>query len=325
MKPTALLVNTSRAELIEEGALVSALNRGRPGMAAVDVFESEPILQGHPLLRLENAVCTPHIGYVEQDSYELYFSAAFDNVVNFVNGNADQHRQPRGAARSIDDEGAPVTAASAAAVPDASAAQVRWALLFGNFVIGCGVMVVPGTLNDLAQSLQVSVAARRPADRRRRRRSMCFGAPLLAGWVGGLRPPEAARRRRSLWYAVGHALCALMPSYAALLPLRALTMLGAAVFTPQAARGDRLHDAARAARPRHHLHLPRLVAGLGARHADLGLASARPSAGAAPSPRSPCSRCVGRGLGLRARCPSGVRPAALRSPPGATAFAHTRC
>ena len=84
MKPTALLVNTSRAELIEEGALVSALNRGRPGMAAVDVFESEPILQGHPLLRLENAVCTPHIGYVEQDSYENYFQCAFDNVVNFM-------------------------------------------------------------------------------------------------------------------------------------------------------------------------------------------------------------------------------------------------
>lgn len=87
MKPTALLVNTSRAELVEEGALVSALNRGRPGMAAVDVFESEPILQGHPLLRLENAVCTPHIGYVEQDSYELYFNAAFDNVVNFIHNN----------------------------------------------------------------------------------------------------------------------------------------------------------------------------------------------------------------------------------------------
>ena len=86
MKPTALLVNTSRAELIEEGALVSALNRGRPGMAAVDVFESEPILQGHLLLRLENAVCTPHIGYVEQDSYEMYFGAAFDNVVNFIKG-----------------------------------------------------------------------------------------------------------------------------------------------------------------------------------------------------------------------------------------------
>jgi D-3-phosphoglycerate dehydrogenase len=87
MKPTALVVNTSRAELIEENALVSALNRGRPGMAAVDVFESEPILQGHPLLRLENAVCTPHIGYVEQDSYELYFKAAFDNVVNFIGGH----------------------------------------------------------------------------------------------------------------------------------------------------------------------------------------------------------------------------------------------
>ena len=77
MKPTALLVNTSRAELIEDDALVAALNRGRPGMAAIDVFESEPILQGHPLLRLENAVCTPHIGYVEQDSYEMYFGAAF--------------------------------------------------------------------------------------------------------------------------------------------------------------------------------------------------------------------------------------------------------
>jgi D-3-phosphoglycerate dehydrogenase len=87
MKPTALLVNTSRAELVEDGALVSALNRGRPGLAAIDVFESEPILQGHPLLRLENAVCTPHIGYVEQGSYELYFNAAFDNVVNFVKGH----------------------------------------------------------------------------------------------------------------------------------------------------------------------------------------------------------------------------------------------
>ncbi len=84
MKPTALLVNTSRAELIEDNALVAALNRGRPGMAAVDVFESEPILQGHPLLRLENAVCTPHIGYVEQDNYELFFGTAFANVINFI-------------------------------------------------------------------------------------------------------------------------------------------------------------------------------------------------------------------------------------------------
>ena len=55
-------------------------------MAAIDVFESEPILQGHALLRLENCICTPHIGYVEQDSYEMYFSSAFDNVVNFIRG-----------------------------------------------------------------------------------------------------------------------------------------------------------------------------------------------------------------------------------------------
>ena len=86
MKPTAILVNTSRAELIEPDALISALNRGRPGMAAVDVFETEPILQGHALLRLENCICTPHIGYVEQNSYEMYFNAAFDNVVNFIKG-----------------------------------------------------------------------------------------------------------------------------------------------------------------------------------------------------------------------------------------------
>jgi len=86
MKPTALFVNTSRAELLEPDALIAALNRGRPGLAAVDVFESEPILQGNALLRLENCICTPHIGYVEQDSYEMYFGAAFDNVINFIKG-----------------------------------------------------------------------------------------------------------------------------------------------------------------------------------------------------------------------------------------------
>ena len=86
MKPSALLVNTSRSELIEPDALIGALNRGRPGMAAIDVFETEPILQGHALLRLENCICTPHIGYVEQDSYEMYFGAAFDNVINFMKG-----------------------------------------------------------------------------------------------------------------------------------------------------------------------------------------------------------------------------------------------
>ena len=86
MKTTSLLVNTSRAELIAPDALIAGLNRGRPGMAAIDVFESEPILQGHALLRLENCICTPHIGYVELESYELYFGTAFDNVVNFIKG-----------------------------------------------------------------------------------------------------------------------------------------------------------------------------------------------------------------------------------------------
>ncbi len=94
MKPTALFVNTSRAELVEPEALLTGLQQGRPGLAAIDVFESEPILQGHGLLRLENCICTPHIGYVEQDSYELYFRAAFENIVNFVNGNATNILNP---------------------------------------------------------------------------------------------------------------------------------------------------------------------------------------------------------------------------------------
>jgi len=105
--------------------------------------------------------------------------------------------------------------------------------MFGNFVIGCGVMSVAGTLNDMARSLEVSVAlagqliAIAAA-------MMAFGAPVLAGWVAGF-----DRRRllalALLWYGAGHVLCALMPSYAALWPVRALTMLAAAVFTPQAA------------------------------------------------------------------------------------------
>ncbi|TMS56953.1 D-2-hydroxyacid dehydrogenase family protein [Imbroritus primus] len=89
MKPTALLVNTSRAELLEENALVSGLNRGRPGMAAVDVFESEPILQGHALLRMENCICTPHLGYVERDNYEQYFGQAFQNILDVLAGKHD--------------------------------------------------------------------------------------------------------------------------------------------------------------------------------------------------------------------------------------------
>lgn len=79
MQPTALLVNTSRAELIEAGALVAGLTAGRPGYAAVDVYESEPVID-HPLLHMPNVICTPHLGYVEQDTYELYFGEAFAHV-----------------------------------------------------------------------------------------------------------------------------------------------------------------------------------------------------------------------------------------------------
>jgi predicted MFS family arabinose efflux permease len=108
-----------------------------------------------------------------------------------------------------------------------------WALLAGNFAIGCGVMVVPGSLNDLVHSLGVSVALGGQLISAAAV-SMAVGAPLLAALVGGW------ERRRLLtltllWFAAGHALCAAMPGYAALLPARALTVLGAAVFTPQAA------------------------------------------------------------------------------------------
>ena len=87
MKATALLVNTSRAPLIERGALVDALRAGRPGMAAVDVYEQEPVLGGaHPLLAMENVVCTPHIGYVTREEYELQFSDIFDQIVAYAKG-----------------------------------------------------------------------------------------------------------------------------------------------------------------------------------------------------------------------------------------------
>jgi D-3-phosphoglycerate dehydrogenase len=87
MKPTALLVNTSRAQLIEPGALVAALKDGRPGMAAVDVYEQEPVLDvRHPLLAMDNVVCTPHIGYVTRDEYELQFSDVFDQIAAYEAG-----------------------------------------------------------------------------------------------------------------------------------------------------------------------------------------------------------------------------------------------
>ena len=87
MKPTALIVNTSRAGLIAPGALVEALKQGRPGMAAVDVYEDEPVLgANHPLLHMDNVVCTPHLGYVERDGYESQFSSTFDQVLAFAAG-----------------------------------------------------------------------------------------------------------------------------------------------------------------------------------------------------------------------------------------------
>jgi D-3-phosphoglycerate dehydrogenase len=85
MKATAHLINTSRAELIERGALAAALRAGRPGFAAVDVYEEEPV-SDHPLLHMDNVICTPHLGYVERDSYELYFAAAFDNLLSYFDG-----------------------------------------------------------------------------------------------------------------------------------------------------------------------------------------------------------------------------------------------
>jgi D-3-phosphoglycerate dehydrogenase / 2-oxoglutarate reductase len=88
MKPSALLVNTSRAPLIEANALVDALRAGRPGMAAVDVFEEEPLRDvQHPLLTMDNVVCTPHIGYVTRDEYETQFSDVFDQIIAYAAGH----------------------------------------------------------------------------------------------------------------------------------------------------------------------------------------------------------------------------------------------
>jgi D-3-phosphoglycerate dehydrogenase len=88
MKPTSLLVNASRAELIEPGALEAGLKRGRPAYAAIDTYESEPILEAnHPLLHLPNCLCTPHIGFVERDNYEAYFGIAFDNINAYLSGS----------------------------------------------------------------------------------------------------------------------------------------------------------------------------------------------------------------------------------------------
>ena len=87
MKPTALLVNTSRAPLIAPGALIAALKAGHPGMAAVDVYEEEPVLDPKfPLFAMDNVVCTPHIGYVTRDEYEIQFSDIFEQIVAYAAG-----------------------------------------------------------------------------------------------------------------------------------------------------------------------------------------------------------------------------------------------
>ena len=95
MRPDALFVNTSRAELVADGALVAALEQGHPGFAAVDVYEAEPVLGAqHPLVRHPRALCTPHIGYVERDNYELYFGTAFDNLNAFASGHVQNLVNP---------------------------------------------------------------------------------------------------------------------------------------------------------------------------------------------------------------------------------------
>ncbi len=95
MKADALLVNTARAELIEEGALVAALDAGRPGFAAIDVYRKEPIFTtDHPLLNRPNVLCSPHLGYVERAGYELYFSIAFENVLQFLAGQPTSIANP---------------------------------------------------------------------------------------------------------------------------------------------------------------------------------------------------------------------------------------
>lgn len=95
MRSDALFVNTSRAELVAEGALVAALEQGHPGFAAVDVYEAEPVLDAeHPLVQHPRALCTPHIGFVERDNYELYFGIAFDNLNAFATGQAQNLVNP---------------------------------------------------------------------------------------------------------------------------------------------------------------------------------------------------------------------------------------
>jgi D-3-phosphoglycerate dehydrogenase len=95
MKSTARIVNSSRAPLIAEGALVDALKKGRPGFAAIDVYESEPVLnREHPLVSMPNVICTPHLGYVTWETYELYYAAVVDNIVAYAAGSPTNVANP---------------------------------------------------------------------------------------------------------------------------------------------------------------------------------------------------------------------------------------
>ena len=95
MKKDALIVNTSRAQLIETNALIRSLKDGRPGFAALDVYDSEPtMLEQEPLLAMPNVLCAPHLGYVEKNNYELYFNIAFENVVNYFQGQPQNIANP---------------------------------------------------------------------------------------------------------------------------------------------------------------------------------------------------------------------------------------
>ena len=100
MKPTALIINASRAGLIADGALVEALKAGRPGMAAVDVYEQEPVLGGdHALLKMDNVTCTPHLGYVTRESYEEYYAVVVDDLVSFAAGKPSNVLNPEALAK----------------------------------------------------------------------------------------------------------------------------------------------------------------------------------------------------------------------------------
>ena len=95
MKPSALLVNASRSGLIEKGALEEALQAGRPGKAAVDVYDQEPVLgANHPLLKMANATCTPHLGYVTRESYEEYYAVVVDDILAFAGGKPNHVLNP---------------------------------------------------------------------------------------------------------------------------------------------------------------------------------------------------------------------------------------